>query len=375
MPTALYRHFGCRITDDLTYKGYRTIFLENELLRVGVLLDKGADIFQFVHKPSDTDFLWRSPQGLIARDRFIATKTPSSGNFLDTYHGGWQEILPGGGPVEYAGAELGIHGEVTLLGWDCDILEDTPGRISVRLAVDCVRLPLRLERIMTLEASTPCLFIEETLTNLSPSPLDFMWGHHPAFGAPFLKEGVRLFVPAGAARTHATQFLPSSILQPDMQFAWPLAPRVGQSPATLRPGEEHSRASSGTSPSLDVSLVPGPQAGYAEMLYLSELTAGWYAVVDPSQKLGFGLAWDHKVMPYLWLWQVYGAAPGYPWWDRVYVVALEPWTTIPNNLNQAISSGTQANLKGGERITFTCTATAIAGRKQVKSIDLQGNVE
>jgi len=74
MPAALYRHHACRITDDLLYKGYRTIFLENELLRVGVLLDKGADIFQFLHKPSDTDFLWRSMQGLIRRDRFTATR-------------------------------------------------------------------------------------------------------------------------------------------------------------------------------------------------------------------------------------------------------------------------------------------------------------
>ena len=210
---------------------------------------------------------------------------------------------------------------------------------------------------MTLEAGVPRLFIDETLTNLSPSPVDFMWGHHPAFGAPFLKDGVRLFVPAGVAQAHTPQFLPSSLLEPGAAFAWPLA--------QVR----------GVEIPLDLSLVPGPQAGFGELLYLSQLTAGWYAVIDPSQKLGFGLAWDHKVMPNLWLWQVYGAAPGYPWWDRVYVVALEPWTSIPNNLNQAIASGTQATLKGGERITFKCTATAIAGREQVKSIDLQGNVE
>jgi hypothetical protein len=82
MPAAQYRHFGCRITDDLLYKGMRTLFLENEIVRVGILLDKGADIFQLVHKPSDTDFLWCSPQGLIDPRRFTPTTTHPDGASL-----------------------------------------------------------------------------------------------------------------------------------------------------------------------------------------------------------------------------------------------------------------------------------------------------
>jgi hypothetical protein len=121
-------------------------------------------------------------------------------------------------------------------------------------------------------------------------------------------------------------------------------------------------------------VVGSPQAGFAELIYLSELSSGWYALVDPTREIGFGLAWDREVMPYLWFWLVYGYAPGYPWWDRVTVIALEPWTSIPNNLNQAIEMGTKATLKGGERISFACTATGIAGRKQVAHIDLRGHV-
>jgi hypothetical protein len=79
MRTAHYRHHGCRITDDLKYKGYRTLMIENDLIKIGVLLDKGTDLFQFLHKPTDTDFLWRSPQGLINRDQFVATKACCNG--------------------------------------------------------------------------------------------------------------------------------------------------------------------------------------------------------------------------------------------------------------------------------------------------------
>ncbi len=352
---AVYRHFGCRITDDLLYKGMRVLFLENELVRIGVLLDKGADIFQWLHKPSDTDFLWRSPNGLLRPDRSTPTRASASGAFLDAYHGGWQEIFPGGGPVDYHGAELGLHGEVTSLGWDYEILADTPEQVSVRLAVNCIRTPFRLERTLRLEKGSLALFIDEALTNLSPEPQEFMWGHHPAFGAPFLHAGVKLCIPAAKAQAHTPQFLASSALEPGREFDWPIA-----SPA--RAGAP-----------IDLSVVKGPSAGFGELIYLKELSAGWFAVLDPEKKLGVGLAWPVEMFPYLWLWQVYGKAPGYPWYDRAYVVALEPWTSIPNNLNQAIATGNQKFIKGGETLRVSLTATVITGTDSVQQIHLDGS--
>lgn len=356
MPSAAYRHYACRILDDLHYRGHRTLFLENDLLRIGVLLDKGADLFQFLYKPADLDYLWRSPTGLLHKQRFEPTRAATAGAFLDSYHGGWQEILPGGGPADYRGAELGLHGEVTHLGWEMDILEDTPEQVAVRLSVACVRLPLKLERIMRLERGSPALFFEETITNRSPEPVEFMWGHHPAFGAPFLKAGVRLFVPAGRGVVHEPQFAPNGIFTPGQEFAWPhLTDHSGQL--------------------VDLSLVPGPQAGYADLLYLQDFSDGWYAVLDPASQLGIGLAWPKEVFPYLWLWLEYGGHSGYPWWDQVYCIALEPWTSIPNSLPQALQAGTVFTLKGGESRTVQLTATALADRQQVKHISLDGTIE
>ena len=354
MPVAKYRHYGCRIIDQMVYKGMRVVFLENDLLRVGVLLDKGADIFQLAHKPSDTDFLWRSPNGLIPPDRFTPTVASTAGSFLDSYHGGWQEIFPGGGPANYRGAELGLHGEVTHLGWDFDILEDTPEKIAVRLSVECVRTPFRLERVMRLERGNPTLYLDETLTNLSAEDQDFMWGHHPAFGAPFLRPGVRLFVPAAKGEVHQPKFAASGIFEPGTRFDWPNIEAAGRQ--------------------VDLSVVPGPDAGYADLIYLSELSAGWYAVLDPQTRLGIGFSWPKEVFPYLWFWLVYGKAPGFPWWDRVYCLALEPWTTIPNSLSKAIETGSQAVLKGGEQISVPFSATVISGRDTVKNIQLNGEV-
>lgn len=355
MPSAAYRHFACRILDDTLYRGYRTVFLENELLRIGILLDKGADLFQFLYKPADLDYLWRSPVGLLRKGRFEPTRAASSGAFLDSYHGGWQEILPGGGPAEYRGAELGLHGEVTHLGWDMDILEDSPDEVAVRCSVACVRLPLRLERIMRLERGSPTLFTEETVTNLSPSPVEFMWGHHPAFGAPFLKANMKLFIPAGRGTVHQPQFAPNGIFTPGQEFTWPnVKDRSGNM--------------------LDLSVVPGPEAGFADLIYLDDLRAGWYAVLDPAIGLGIGLAWTKDVFPYVWFWLEYGRHGDYPWWDQTYCIALEPWTSMPNNLDLALQAGSVLKLKGGESRTVQLNATALANRQQVKHISLDGTI-
>lgn len=351
---AQYRHYGCRVTDDLVYKGLRTLVLENELIRAGILLDKGADLFEFRYKPTDTDFLWRSPNGLVNPYRLTPTKATADGAFLDSYHGGWQEIFPGGGPANYRGAELGLHGEVTHLPWEYDLIEDTPERIAVRLTTNCIRTPFRLERIMRVESGNPALYLEERLTNLSPEPQEFMWGHHPAFGAPFLREGVRLFIPAEQVEVHEPRFAASGILEPGASFAWPIAPAPGGG--------------------IDLSRVPGPEAGYSELLYLKDLKAGWYAVLDPDKEVGIGLAWPKAVFPHLWFWLVYGRAPGFPWWNRTYCIALEPWTSAPNSLDKAAAMGTQAHIQGGETLAVQMCAVALAGRKTVTAIELDGTV-
>ncbi len=354
MPAAANRHYGCRITDELVYKGLRTIFLENEQIRVGILLDKGADIFQFIDKQTDTDFLWRSPNGIVNPGSYRETIAHSSGSFLDFYHGGWQEIFPGGGPVNYRGADLGLHGEVTNLGWNYEILTDREDEIAVRLSVKCLRTPFLLERTLRLTAGKPVLLIDEKLTNLSPEPQEFMWGHHPAFGAPFLREGVRLHLPAGTAQAHSPQFAASGILEPGQEFAWPIV--------TTPDG------------TLDLSKVPSANAGFAELIYLKDLSGGWYAVMDEEKGIGFGLSWPLDVFPYIWFWLVYGKAPGYPWWDRAYCLALEPWTSIPNNLNEAIKLNTQCHLKGGGSLSFSMAATAIHGNQIIHGIASDGSI-
>jgi hypothetical protein len=133
------RNWGARILE-CQYKGMRVAFLENELLRVGVLADKGTDIFEFNYKPRDMDFVWLSAGGVMHPTSYLSTSPDLLATFMDYYPGGWQEIFPNGGaPSSYLGAQFGQHGEVS------------------------------------------------------------NWGHHLAYGRPFLEEGCRIRVPEGAA--------------------------------------------------------------------------------------------------------------------------------------------------------------------------------
>ena len=194
----LERNHGCRVSDAWTFRGLKTAVIENELLRVVALIDKGADIYQFVHKPSDTDFLWRSPWGV--RDPSVRMPTTGSGEglWMDVYEGGWQTVLPGGGfPTQYMGADMGLHGEVNTVPWDAMILEDTTDVVSMRFWVRAARTPFFFEKTLTLRSGSAALEIEARLTNEGEEPVHCVWGEHIALGAPFLSEDCVIDLPGG----------------------------------------------------------------------------------------------------------------------------------------------------------------------------------
>src|SRR5262249_59986055 len=58
------RNWGARLREYDVAGGLRAVFLENELLRVGVLADRGTDVFELLYKPRDLDFAWLAAGGL-----------------------------------------------------------------------------------------------------------------------------------------------------------------------------------------------------------------------------------------------------------------------------------------------------------------------
>ena len=351
------RNHGCRISDAWTYRGLKTVVMENELIRVVILADKGADIYQFVHKVSDTDFLWRSPWGVRDPSTFVPTTGDGVGMWMDTYEGGWQTVLPGGGfPSAYGEADLGLHAEVNTIPWDCVITEDALDRVSVKFWVHSYRTPFFFEKTLSIDVGEPVLHIEQKLVNQGEEPVHCCWGEHIALGPPFLSNKCVIDLPGGRILNHPDDFHENNRLQKGYESEWPIT--------KLSNGEYH-----------DLSLVPGKDFHSYDQSYIADMPEGWYGITNTEIGVGFGVAYPVSHYKYLWYWQSLGGGTGYPWYGRTYNIGLEPFTSYTNEgLANAIENGSSLIVQAGQAVTSSLSAVAFESHKGVSSISPAGRV-
>ena len=300
----LQRNWGARV-HETKLAGLDAVVLENARLRVTVLAGKGGDIVELNYKPRDLDFAWLSPGGVRDPRTLSGDAADPLAGFMESYPGGWQEVLPNGGvPGSQAGASYGQHGEVALVPWDHEIVRDGEDGVTVRLEVALRTVPLRVVKDLSLDRETAELRVAETLTNESDEPVAVMWGHHVVFGRPFLRPGWRLELPVDA-------------------------------------------------PGLETIPEPG---GPSDIHYLSGFgDQGSYTISGDG--IGMHVRWDARTMPYLWVWRELGATRTYPWWGRAYVVGLEPFSSHPTGgLAEAVRNGTALRLEPREHRSFDLSA-------------------
>jgi hypothetical protein len=348
-----------RVTETITGRCTRTVILENRWLRCSVLADKGADLYELRFKPRDLDVLWKAPWGFREPGSFAPTAVSSQVAWLDHYEGGWQEIFPsGGGPASYFGIEMPFHGEVSTVPWQYEILDAGPAVVRVRFAVATTRTPFRLERTMTLTADQPVISFDERLVNEGALALDYMWGHHPAYGAPFLGEACRLDLPAGRLIANPAQADPARSWLPEGgELPWPVI--LGKD------GQRH-----------DLRQIPGPAVRVNNLGYLVDLAEGWYGLTNQALGFGVGLVWPKDFFPCVWLWQELNGSFVHPWYGRAYVMGVEIWTSWPGlGLNAAQAAGTARRLGPGEADTVSFRAVLYEATTGVRRITPDGQVQ
>ena len=229
------------------------------------------------------------------------------------FRGGWQETFPNAGlPSAVGGVPLPFHGEATSARWTVD--EATP--LSCTMHVPS-RLPLVLQRTMTLDPERAVLRIDGVVENVGEVPADFVWGHHPAFPA---TPGARIDFPTGARIRPDVERHGGYALDP---VAWPADP--------------------------DLSVIP--DAPVHQLFYLDHLSEGWAAVRQPEGGVSVAIAWDIDAHPYSWLWIQRGDR-GFPFYGRASMFAIEAQTAWPyDGLAGARRRNMAHRLEAGEKLS------------------------
>ena len=318
---------------------------------------RGGDVLALVHQETQTNVLWTS--------RRARHQVPQSGpldqglsSFYDEYPGGIQELFPNtAASTVVAGAELPFHGEACRIAWTPDPREARGTGDFVALKTALRRLPIVMRKELSLDSSGPSLTISSTVENVSEQPLPFSWAFHPAFGAPLVEGGCRVYLPGDEAEVHKDRF---SALQ-----RW-------------EPGSVHKL------PTIDattyIDLRRDTDCG-ADLFYV-RCSEGWFVARNEKTGLTIACTWDLELMPFLWFWEECHDAAGYPWWGLEHVVGIEPHSIAPaRGLHEHVDAGEARWLAAGESktahlkvsVSFTDLASHPVGVDELGQPRLKGS--
>ena len=251
-------------------------------------------------------------------------------DWLSEYRGGWQLMVPNSGDACVVdGVPLPFHGEWSRTCVKAERLE--PGRVRFRSGV---RLPLVVERDVELHDDPQRMSLTTTVTNVADVAQAFVWGEHPAFAS---GPGDRIDLPIGPI---------ADVIDPldGPTTTWPIAPSSGA----------------------DLSVIP-TDTPLEDVHFLPNRPAGWCALRRPH--VGVAMSWDVGDFPHMWIWREF-ASPGFPFYGRASIVALEPASSWPGGgLAQAIRSGQAHWLEPGATRTTTVTVIPFgAGAHPVRGV-------
>ncbi len=364
---------GSKVYESGLSGGMKTVILENEYVVVTILPDKGADIYSIQYKPRNyMDVLWKAPWGPF-KPGLSSQVGNSEHKWMDYYPGGWQTMFPNAGAEStYKGATHGFHGEANSIPWEYEIVsgrengssimghkEDSSEgvrTVKVRLFTKLARSPFRISRTFTLHDGQPCLQVEEEIHNAGEEPMEYVWGQHIAYGAPFLNGSCRLQVPAGKIVSDVHTSSPYHRLSYGEVYNWPLVP-------------------SSVGSIMDFSQIPADTERAVDMAYLSELSEGWYALHNEEMNLSVGVGWELEDYPYIWLWQEFRGSFGYPFYGRCYVMGVEPCSTpTGNGLAESVEGGFAKSLTPGESKRTKYSMVFFEGNKEISGITSGGEV-
>lgn len=321
------RNHGCRFTE-YSLLGLRAVALENEKLRISILVDKGTEIIEFNLKERDIDFVWRSPLGLSCIKKMAySAKDPQM--LTDWYTGGWFECFPNvGTPCTYKNALIPQYGELWYLPWEYEVVKDEPYEVMLKFYVKTTKTPFRVEKEISLRARDATLYIRETVENIGRVELGYQWGFHPNFGSNLIDESCIIDMPGSEVKAHFSS--PRSRFETGVTGIWPYLADKNGNPVDLR-------------------MVLGEGSGTDECIEVNHLKKGITTITNIKKNICMEMTWDVKAFPHNVIWHVTNGDEGYPRYGNTYVLGFLPRNDTIWGLEESASGGTCLKIQPGEK--------------------------
>jgi hypothetical protein len=323
------------VSTDWSYCGLGAVVLENQHLRIVLLPEAGAKIWQITHKPTDTDLLWNNP-------RMPPARLPMNSRYDDVWSGGWDELFPNDEAVLLDGEAYPDHGEVWTGRWHAEPFA-TLDEVGVHLRFVTPISAIRLEKTLRLRRDSGRIAFRHTLGNSGSASFDFLWKLHPALA---VTSQHRIDFPAMKVMLEAG--FPGTLGGAQPVFDWPYAELNGTT--------------------IDLRRVPPASARQLYFFYGIEMQAGWCALTNTATGLACGLVFDQQVFPSCWLFASYGG------WRNHNVAVLEPCTGYPVNFDAMRASGRHRTLAPGETLATDVSFVVQEGIRAVTRIDPDGTI-
>jgi hypothetical protein len=327
---------GPRVDTNWSYRGLRAVLLENRFLRVFVLPEAGAKIWQITYKPLDADLLWNNP-------RISPARLPLNSRYDDVWSGGWDELFPNDEVASIEGESYPDHGELWTGEWQFEPFTNGE-EAGVRLRFDTPISSIRVEKVITLRSDLARIFFQHRFTNLAQMAFPFLWKLHPAMAV---------------TPQHRIDFPPMKV---EMEPAFPGTLEGGAQPVSWPQVSAGAR-------NIDLRRIPPPEERQLYFFYGTGLRQGWCGLTNMQTHLACGWHFDPKVFSSAWLFASYGG------WRNYNVAVLEPCTGYPLNFAAMQAAGRDKIIAPGETLDTRVVFSVQEGLNSVGQVDSEGKME
>lgn len=270
-----------------------TIHLESAACTASIVPDEGGRIQHLV-------------DGLSGRE-LLLQRTPADGprdDFLASCAGGWDELFPN----DSAWRDHPDHGRLWTQPFRVDEVSDTALRMSATIPSPSVEI---VRRVALLGGARRGLRSEVKITASAPTG-PFLWAAHPMLG---VSAGWKIELPATATDLEVDRDLPG---------------RFGSGHRIDRPEWEA------------LCEIPPVSAAIGELVYVDAVGEARVGSVDGRSTTK--VTWDTDFFRHLWLVVITGA------YGLDDCLLIEPCTSRPYRLDDAIHQGTTRSLAAGEQL-------------------------